>query len=285
MPPPHDQPPEVPSPVVAVATTGDFALPDGKAPRIEIGYSPAFNYEGLLGNIFEKAKSTDELEFVSTLLRIRGCEDPGWDPFLESQRAVWDFVKLIDQQEDNHTRARLSLLTYCHITEISGVYSVIANLLHVGMGDRYNMDPLGFLNASLPAGESFRPPLYPWKKIKLLEHLAQQAGFPSITAMFGTFFNKAVRNGFFHSDYTLHENKFRLGKLLPKRVYTLDEVRALASEALSFYAAFFNLFWGYAMSYKEEKIVQGRCGPSGQVENVRILVHEAGGLKGFQTPP
>ncbi len=85
---------------------------------------------------------------------------------------------------------------------------------------------------------------------------------------------------------TLHENEFRItGKLLPKRVFSLDEVREIVLEALTFYAAFFNLFYEYAMSYKEEKIVPGRCGSSGQVEEVRILVHEGGGLKGFQTPP
>jgi hypothetical protein len=284
--PVYDETPEGPKPVVATVTTSDFDFPEGKAPRIVVGYSPSFHYEPLLRGIFENAKSTDEFEFVCALLRVRACEDAGWDPFIESQRAVADFARLIDKQENVYSKARISLMAYCHITEISGVYEVLANLLMISVGLRFNMMPFRFLNESLSKKHRFSLPLSPSKKIRLLVLLSNRADFPSVSSMFGTFYNKEVRNAFFHSDYTLHGNEFRIvGKLLPKRVFTLDEVGVMVFEALSFYGAFFNLFYESAMSYTEEKIVKGRCGPNEEVEQVRILVHNGGGLKGFQTPP
>ena len=37
-----------------------------------------------LSILFEAAKSADEFEFGCTLLRVRGLEDVGWDPFVET---------------------------------------------------------------------------------------------------------------------------------------------------------------------------------------------------------
>jgi hypothetical protein len=38
-------------------------------------------------------------------------------------------------------------------------------------------------------------------------------------------------------------------------------------------------------SYKEDKIVKGRFGPGGSVEEIQLTVHEGHGLNGFKSPP
>jgi hypothetical protein len=48
-----------------------------------------------LHDLFEAAKEGDEFEFACTLLRVRGTEDVGWDPFVETSRLVEDLTALI----------------------------------------------------------------------------------------------------------------------------------------------------------------------------------------------
>jgi hypothetical protein len=44
--------------------------------------------------LFAVAKAKDEFEFACTLLRVRGMEDVGWDPFQETQQLVDDTMSL-----------------------------------------------------------------------------------------------------------------------------------------------------------------------------------------------
>ncbi|MBK5220932.1 MAG: hypothetical protein JJE35_14310 [Thermoleophilia bacterium] len=48
-----------------------------------------------LHDLFEAAKEGDEFEFACTLLRVRGTEDVGLDPFVETSRLVEDLTALI----------------------------------------------------------------------------------------------------------------------------------------------------------------------------------------------
>lgn len=45
-------------------------------PDYDIGY--------ILRKLFDVAKVKDEFEFCSTMLRVRGLEGPGWDPFTQA---------------------------------------------------------------------------------------------------------------------------------------------------------------------------------------------------------
>ena len=41
-------------------------------------------YFDCLNSLFNKARETNEYEYICTLLRIRGEEDAGWDPLTET---------------------------------------------------------------------------------------------------------------------------------------------------------------------------------------------------------
>jgi hypothetical protein len=78
--------------------------------------------------LFEAAKGRDEFEFGCTLLRVRGMEDVGWDPFVETLTLVDDLMSLIASPLVGHTKVRLGLLLYSHFTEVGSMYDLLANL-------------------------------------------------------------------------------------------------------------------------------------------------------------
>lgn len=92
--------------------------------------------------LFDAAKEKNEFEFASTLMRVRGMEDIGWDPFEETHRPVGDLMTLLGAPLVGHTKARLG----SHLTEVWTIYAMLANLTRVASGERYVIDP--FLDAA-----------------------------------------------------------------------------------------------------------------------------------------
>jgi hypothetical protein len=74
--------------------------------------------------LFEAAKAEDEFEFACTLLRVRGMEAAGWDPFVETHQLVNDLMALSGAPLIVHTKARLGLLLYSHLTEVGAMYEI-----------------------------------------------------------------------------------------------------------------------------------------------------------------
>jgi hypothetical protein len=60
--------------------------------------------------LFETANATDEFEFPCTLMRVRGMEDLGWDPFVETDQLVTDLMTLLGAPLVAYTKVRLGLL-------------------------------------------------------------------------------------------------------------------------------------------------------------------------------
>src|SRR5271170_7420427 len=80
-------------------------------------------------------------ELVCTLVRAGGMKDTGWDSHLESVALLEDLsnLSLIDLPTDKfpvaaNTRARLALISYCHMTEMDFPYDLVTNLLRLRLG-------------------------------------------------------------------------------------------------------------------------------------------------------
>jgi hypothetical protein len=171
-----------------------------------IDFSPE-DVEERLHALFEAAKTADEFEFACTLLRLRGMEDAGWDPFVETQRLVEDLMALIDTPLVGHTKIRLGLLLYSHLTEVGAVYEVLANLSRVHAGERYSIDPfLDYCSRNRKGEVQF---LSTRTKVNALKEMLEGAGQVAVVEVLDWFFNPSVRNAFAHADYTLHQDKFR----------------------------------------------------------------------------
>src|SRR5207253_2769860 len=93
-----------------VAQLGD-SLHDEALARYLTAFDPAFS----------RAREESEFEFILTLLRVRGLQDAGWDPFVSTREAIGAIRRLHEQvapRDENFAVARhLQLWTYGHIVE------------------------------------------------------------------------------------------------------------------------------------------------------------------------
>jgi hypothetical protein len=199
-------------------------------------------------------------EFLCVLVRSGGAHGQGWDPWYESQATLDDLgnlskLNLPAEQfpEPQRTRIRLALLSYCHITEMDLPYSLMANLLRLRLGAKYDIEP--FRDLFVPLGKKRHPlgltrPPSPTMKIGRIRKLADEANLPAVPGAFDSFYDSVIRNAVYHSDYTLVDSEFRLLRAyrLSKKtginspVVEREELFELINDAFAFYTALFALY-------------------------------------------
>jgi hypothetical protein len=198
-------------------------------------------------------------QFVRVLVRESGMQDAGWDPFHESRAVLDDLSNLarlelpVDKFPDTErTRVRLSLLSYCHITEMDFPYTLLANLLRMKLKQKYEMNPFADVATPIKRKKAIvgtKPPS-PLKKITRVQELAAAANLPNIGAALTEIYDNVIRNSVYHSDYTVHNGEMRLissHRLSRKHShYTpaveFDELGELFTNAFAFYSALFQLY-------------------------------------------
>lgn len=162
-------------------------------------------------------------EFVCTLVRASGMKDTGWESYYESLAFLEDFKRLgeVDLPSEQfhfpmRTRARLALVSYCHVVEMNLPYELLANLLRLRLGLKYAIDPLGHLRSPLikkVGGVKHivkMKPATPDKKIKEIEEMSAKAGMPAVGVALRATFDPIIRNAVYHSDYVVHDDGMRL---------------------------------------------------------------------------
>lgn len=198
-------------------------------------------------------------EYVCTLVRTGGMQDGGWDAYLESQATLADLKRLADMElptetfpDAERTRTRLALISYCHLTEMDLPYFLLANLLRVRLGKKYDMRPFRELEQAIGKNGKLRrlKPPTPRQKIRLIKALADAAGLPEVGPALDEIHDSVIRNAVYHSDYVLHRDQLRLlssFRYSKKQNYLtgvveLDELAGLVNDAFAFYSAFLTLY-------------------------------------------
>lgn len=236
--------------------------------------------------LFIKAKETDEFEYCSTLLRIRGMEDAFWDPLVESYQLTNQLVRLIQAPLDDGLHLRLVLFLYCHLTEMDDLYNIVANLLHVTAGQRYSMTPLPIPKGTIPRGYQRN------KRIDQLIALANGQGFNDVGRLFEKMYVRPVRNAFFHSDYILSPDSFNIRRgeglnidnvISPK--IPLEWLMPRLELGINTSIAVMELLLEGIKSYKEDKIIRGRIGHNNSWMDIQLTTDREHGLTGFKSPP
>lgn len=155
-----------------------------------------------LDDLFGKAKSVDEFEYIQTIVRLPGYAQlkKGYELFhvTESKRLIEDIThNFLDKELELYTKVRLGLLLYGHIIEMRDVYGTLENLLRICNGKTYDYS------------------LYKGKvsinnRIAKIESLASKQKLNVINNLFKEIYSKGIRNSFFHSDYLLKDGKYYL---------------------------------------------------------------------------
>ena len=217
--------------------------------------------------LFNRAREADEFEYASALLRIRGMEDAGWDPLEETAALFKDIASLLEAPLTDYARIRLGLLLYSHLTEVDAIYEILANMVEVTAGERCVIGP--FHDLYTPPGRP-RYEQYPPSAKRVVARLKERAlarGLQELSDLLDWFFNDAVRNAFFHSDYVLYRDEFRSREAWfvdrdgrPSRSMQLEDIVELVNRGIAFYQAFMEVYGKHRLSYREDKQVRGRIG-------------------------
>jgi hypothetical protein len=238
----------------------------------------------LLRPLFSKAQATDEFEFCCSLLRFRGLQSAGWDPLAESLQLMNQVMLLTQAPIDSLFRLRLSLFLYCHATEIDDLYDVIGNLLRVCKGERYSMSP--FAGSLHPSHKDAKNPA---AKVSRILEWSREVGFPAVGEEFEFMMVKQVRNAFFHSDYTLYDNEFRMKHGKPIQIgevqtpiVPIDWLVPRMERGINLVLATIELIHEFRRSYTQEKRVRARILPNDVEQWLVLTVHPDHGLRGFR---
>lgn len=239
-------------------------------------------YSDYLAELFRQARRANELNFIYTILRVGGMSFGHWDPMVEIIEALEDFNEILAESrlaENDKRQIRIGLLMYCHMTEMSAPYEIIANLLRCIKGDPYS--PMPFGSGKKRKNALFGTPLYPEKKIDHLKQLAEGLGEDRLITIFDCIFDKEIRNAFSHSDYCLTADELHIAEIAPGRSIPMDKVIDLMNHAFAFYSAFFTSYNTFKLDYKSlDRKRRFRKLPN--YELLELLVDDKEGLCGFQ---
>jgi hypothetical protein len=223
---------------------------------------------------FTKARERSEHAFVQTLLRVRGMQDAGWDPYQSSIEAIGQMRALHTQAESYYTKRHLELWLFGHIVEASEPYEILSNLIAISQGDTFRIIRFPSRNGR---------PQSPSGKIDQLEQAATAADLPSVVTPMREVWDRDLRNAIFHSDYSVHGPEVRFMKNGFGHAYEHDEILSLVNRALAYFDTLKFLNAHYIGSYSEPKEMVMHpinAGPPG--ERAVVMVREGYGAIGLK---
>jgi len=199
------------------------------------------NYLNLISPLFNKAKEKSEFEFACTFIAFRGLQEPGWDPF-ENTIDIFEKIGSI-KISDEVSKINLFLWVYGHIIEASEPYEIFANFLRIIDGQRYSI-----YNFPDKDRGKYKAPQFPADKIETLTELAEKVNMKDCLIPINDIFNKELRNGIFHSDYSLHQGGLRIHR--NNRELSRAETHTLINKSLAYFQAIKFLYYKAISDYK-----------------------------------
>jgi hypothetical protein len=244
-------------------------------------------YKAYLWDLFRRAQDKGGFNFVLTLLRFDGMSIGYWDPMVEAHEALSDLSEMIRkaaQDQDKAKRSyRLSLLVYCHATEMSAPYEILYNILNCVQGKNYEMSPFAELvRPKNKKDKSFLREVIlpsPRAKIEKLREKCKVIKEPKLMDLFDSFFRQDIRNAFYHSDYCidLNERTFNITEVRFGKSIPLEEINEILFKGFAFYEAFFQTYYGWR--FVAGKVRRFYRWP--RYEVLELLSNEEEGLYGF----
>jgi hypothetical protein len=193
-----------------------------------------------LDPVFSRARGASEFDFIMCLLRVRGMEDGGNDPYQTTLRAIPLIIDLWEAA-DRETQKHVSLWLYGHILEASEPYELLANLIRVASRGRYQ------ITTAFPPRGNRQPS--PGDKIHALQEMAAAAGLTDAFTPLREVWNRHLRNAAFHADYTIRRESLRIFN--PPDDYPWERFDLLINGALAYHRAFSLLYEIQIKSYEE----------------------------------
>ena len=249
----------------------DFAV----APTDVFG-SAMLEYLNVLDPFFSKAQEKCEFEFILCLLRFTGMRDAGWDPFENLLDVYEGFQRIHATNIEDELKAHYALFMYGLILEASAPYEMLANLMNVIEGNRYSIQNFKDYKDSVTG--RIRS-LSPADKAAQLKSRAKKLRLS--LALFDEFSDNALRNGIFHSDYSIYWPEIRIRN--PDKRYSHQEWMGLVNRSFAYLSALEHLYYGFVRTYSEPELIEPHPEfKHHQDEKVTTIVRQGYGLVGIK---
>lgn len=207
-------------------------------------------YLDCIDPLFEKAKNINEFEFICAILESKEIQDAGWDPWEEILNMFHFFSNLIKRVKYYEYTVYIMLWMYGLAIEASFPYKLIANLINIILGIRYNLDPFNYSK-----GKN-KKIIYPNKKLEFLTKISKKISMDDCIFPFHETFDKDLRNAIFHADFTVYKGEVRINlRNGSKKIYTQEEMLKIINKMFAFLVAFENIILYYKQSYESPKII------------------------------
>jgi hypothetical protein len=230
-------------------------------------------YLGCFSPAFEKAKATSEFEFILSLLRVRGVQDTGWDPYETTAQMIPTMVSLYEKAETYEAERHLQLWIYGHIVEASEPYEILMNMVRVARGFRFKAH-------CFPSRKNGAPQS-PGEKIRQIKHEAVPVGLITITTPLEEIWNREFRNAIFHSDYSFSGKEVRTTR--PLACYSHEQIMTYVNKALAYHEALERIYHINISSYREPKMIDVHPGFARRDgEKAWVMVRENYGVIGLR---
>lgn len=229
-------------------------------------------YLDILDELFDRAQTTREFDFIHSLIPVRGVQDAGWDAWETTQDAMRALVPLINESTEWATRRHLKLWTWGHVIEAAEPYELLRNLLEVAVGGRFHVE-------WFPDAAGGRPQ-HPLDKINQIDAAAKRAGLADVGVPLREIWDRDLRNAVFHADYALYGGEVNLPKV--GRSLGHEAVELLVGRADAYLGAIVTLRDVYIGDYNEPKLISARgfsADPDGKAWVIVRKGHGAVGLK------
>jgi len=207
-------------------------------------------YLNKLDSFFSLAADKCELEFILCLIRFTGMRDAGWDPFENLKETYETFHKIQSLNKLREVeKAHYALFTYGLIIEALVPYNLLANLMSVIEGDRYRLNNFPD-TIDRKTGKTRSQTMS-----SIIDQLKSRAKKLNLDLdFFDDFVDNHLRNGVFHSDYSIYWPEVRINN--PVKRYTHDEWTLLVNRAFAYIQALFILEQFYTSTYAEPATVK-----------------------------
>lgn len=168
------------------------------------------------------------------------------------------------------------------------LYHVVANMLMIASGHRYNLNCFSGQTAMCNKLEK-----YPHPKAACIEPWANSNGFPTLGSLFGDLVVNEVRNAFFHSDCVLTPESFnirrgkgvKIGNGIDPKI-KLEWLIPRLELGINVGLVFIDFVRSTISSYDANKVVKGRLhGDNSPLVDIELTTTPGYGLQGFKSPP
>lgn len=224
--------------------------------------------------LFSRAQEVSEFEFILALLRVRDEDGVGWDPYETTPDAFARIGAIVRTTDDFRTRRHLELWLYGHMLEATEPHGIIANMLAIAAGGRYEPQP--FPPKRSKGGMAVD--LTPGERIRRIVNLAGELGLPEAAVPLTESWDRLLRNAVFHSDYVLFQDEVRLTK--PPRRYSNEQWLLLLNRAAAYHESLTRVHAAFVASYTEPRLIDAPSehGPA----RAEVLVADGYGLIGLR---